>query len=73
MTKPTFRSNSYGSTDVLDLTFISPGLFPYSSGRVLNIIGSDHLPILVEINLKFNCTGGKNLHMNFEESRLQSV
>ncbi|GFU95512.1 hypothetical protein TNCV_2729661 [Trichonephila clavipes] len=25
----TFRSNSYGSTDVLDLTFISPGLFPY--------------------------------------------
>ncbi|GFX81334.1 RNA-directed DNA polymerase from mobile element jockey [Trichonephila clavipes] len=27
----TFRSNSYGSTDVLDLTFISPGLFLYSS------------------------------------------
>ncbi|GFW22156.1 hypothetical protein TNCV_1632861 [Trichonephila clavipes] len=27
----TFRSNSYGSTDILDLTFISPGLFPYSS------------------------------------------
>ncbi|GFS48208.1 protein l(2)37Cc [Trichonephila inaurata madagascariensis] len=24
----TFRSNSYGSTDISDLTFISPGLFP---------------------------------------------
>ncbi|GFW87279.1 RNA-directed DNA polymerase from mobile element jockey [Trichonephila clavipes] len=43
----TFRSKSYGSTDVLDLTFISPGLFPYSSWRVLGNIGSDHLPILV--------------------------
>ncbi|GFT75748.1 RNA-directed DNA polymerase from mobile element jockey [Trichonephila clavipes] len=43
----TFRSNSYGSTDVLDLTFISPGLFPYSSWRVLDNIGSDHLPILL--------------------------
>ncbi|GFT69848.1 probable RNA-directed DNA polymerase from transposon BS [Trichonephila clavipes] len=31
----TFLSNSYGSTDVLDLTFVSPGLFPYSSWRVL--------------------------------------
>ncbi|GFW74118.1 hypothetical protein TNCV_4176641 [Trichonephila clavipes] len=27
----TFRSNSYGSTDVLNLAFMSPGLFPYSS------------------------------------------
>ncbi|GFW79497.1 putative RNA-directed DNA polymerase from transposon BS [Trichonephila clavipes] len=32
----TFRSNSYGSTDVLDFTFISPGLFPYSSWKPSN-------------------------------------
>ncbi|GFU80229.1 RNA-directed DNA polymerase from mobile element jockey [Trichonephila clavipes] len=63
----TFRSNSYGSTDVLDLTFISPGLFPYCSWRVLDNIGSDHLPILVEIDLKVNCTGVKNLHWNFKK------
>ncbi|GFU83848.1 RNA-directed DNA polymerase from mobile element jockey [Trichonephila clavipes] len=64
----TFRSSSYGSTDVLDLTFISPGLFPYSSWRVLDNIGSDHLPILVEIDLKVNCTGVKNLHWNFKKA-----
>ncbi|GFX33313.1 putative RNA-directed DNA polymerase from transposon BS [Trichonephila clavipes] len=64
----TFRSNSYGSTDVLDLTFISPGLFPYSSWRVLDNIGSDHLPILVEIDLKVNCNGVKNLHWNFKKA-----
>ncbi|GFY68798.1 RNA-directed DNA polymerase from mobile element jockey [Trichonephila inaurata madagascariensis] len=64
----TFRSSSYGSTDGLDLTFISPGLFPYSSWRVLDNIGSDHLPILVEIDLKVNCTGVKNLHWNFKKA-----
>ncbi|GFT05762.1 RNA-directed DNA polymerase from mobile element jockey [Trichonephila clavipes] len=64
----TFRSNSYGSTDVLDLTFISPGLFPYSSWRVLDNIGTDHLPILVEVDLKVNCTGGENLHWNFKKA-----
>ncbi|GFY34697.1 putative RNA-directed DNA polymerase from transposon BS [Trichonephila clavipes] len=64
----TFRSNSYGSTDVLDLTFISPGLFPYSSWRVLDNISSDHLPILVKIDLKVHCTGVKNLHWNFKKA-----
>ncbi|GFY51678.1 putative RNA-directed DNA polymerase from transposon BS [Trichonephila inaurata madagascariensis] len=64
----TFRSNSYGSTDVLNLTFISPGLSPYSSWRVLDNIGSDHLPILVEIYLKVDCTGVKNLHWNFKKA-----
>ncbi|GFR09285.1 putative RNA-directed DNA polymerase from transposon BS [Trichonephila clavata] len=63
----TFHSNSYGSTDVLDLTFISPDLFPYSSWRVLDNIGSDHLPILVEIDLKVHRTGVKNLHWNFKK------
>ncbi|GFT11818.1 RNA-directed DNA polymerase from mobile element jockey [Trichonephila clavipes] len=64
----TFRSNSYGSTDVFDLTFISPGLFPYSSWRVLDNIGSDHLPILVKIDLTVNCNGVKNLHWNFKKA-----
>ncbi|GFS76968.1 putative RNA-directed DNA polymerase from transposon BS [Trichonephila clavipes] len=57
----TFRSNSYGSTDILDLAFISPRLFPYSSWRVLDNIGSDHYPILVEIDLKVNQPISDNL------------
>ncbi|GFV84671.1 RNA-directed DNA polymerase from mobile element jockey [Trichonephila clavipes] len=64
----TFRSNSYGSTDVLDLTFVSAGLFPYSSWRVLDNIGTDHLPILVEVDLKVNCTAVKNLDWNFKKT-----
>ncbi|GFU58575.1 RNA-directed DNA polymerase from mobile element jockey [Trichonephila clavipes] len=64
----TFRSNIYGSTDVLYLTFISPGLLPFSFWRVLDNIRSDHLPILVEIDLKVNCTGVKNLHWNFKKA-----
>ncbi|GFQ80964.1 hypothetical protein TNCT_435861 [Trichonephila clavata] len=59
---PTFRLNSYGSGDVLDLTFKSPSLFPYGSWRVLDNIGSDRLPILVEIDLKVIRIGVKNLH-----------
>ncbi|GFY61465.1 RNA-directed DNA polymerase from mobile element jockey [Trichonephila inaurata madagascariensis] len=64
----TFRSYSYGSTEVLDLTFISPGLLPYSFWRVLDNIGSDHLPILVETALNVNRTGAKNLHWNFRKA-----
>ncbi|GFX69569.1 RNA-directed DNA polymerase from mobile element jockey [Trichonephila clavipes] len=64
----TFRSNSYGSTDVLDLTFISPGLLPYSSWRVLDNIGSDQLPILVERDLKVNCSNMINLPWNFKKA-----
>ncbi|GFY47864.1 RNase H domain-containing protein [Trichonephila inaurata madagascariensis] len=41
---------------------INPDLFPYGFWRVLDNIGSDHLPILVEIDLKVNYTGVKNLH-----------
>ncbi|GFW69618.1 RNA-directed DNA polymerase from mobile element jockey [Trichonephila clavipes] len=64
----TFLSNNYGSTDVLDLTFISPCLFPYSSWRVLDNIGSNYLPILIEIDLKVNCTGVKNIRWNFKKA-----
>ncbi|GFW62031.1 hypothetical protein TNCV_1684621 [Trichonephila clavipes] len=49
---PTFRSNSYGSTVVLNLTFKNPCLFPYSYWTVLDIISNDNLPILIEIDLK---------------------
>ncbi|GFX94813.1 putative RNA-directed DNA polymerase from transposon BS [Trichonephila clavipes] len=38
------------------------------SWRVLDNIGSDHLPILVEIDLKVNCNGVKNLHWNFKKA-----
>ncbi|GFQ73847.1 hypothetical protein TNCT_601951 [Trichonephila clavata] len=58
----TFRSNSYLFTDILDLRFISPSLFPYSSRRVLGNIGSDHLLISSK-----TLTGGKNFHWNFKK------
>ncbi|GFY53228.1 RNA-directed DNA polymerase from mobile element jockey [Trichonephila inaurata madagascariensis] len=40
----------------------------FFSWRDLDNIGSDHLPILVETDLKVNCTGVKNLHWNFKKA-----
>ncbi|GBM03393.1 putative RNA-directed DNA polymerase from transposon BS, partial [Araneus ventricosus] len=61
----TYRSLSYNTTDVLDLTLISPDIFPYSSWRVLDHIGSDHSPILTEINFKIRTIRTTNLSWNF--------
>ncbi|GBO14335.1 RNA-directed DNA polymerase from mobile element jockey [Araneus ventricosus] len=61
----TYRSLSYNTTDVLDLTLISPDIFPYSSWRVLDHIGSDHSPILTEINFKIRTLRTTNLSWNF--------
>lgn len=47
----TYRSYSYNTTDALDVSMIIPGLFPYYSWRVLDEVGSDHLPILIQIDL----------------------
>ncbi|GBN95208.1 hypothetical protein AVEN_180611-1 [Araneus ventricosus] len=65
----TYRSLSYNTTDVLDLTLISPDIFPYSSWRVLDHIGSDHSPILTEINFKIRTLRTTNLSWNFAVKR----
>ncbi|GBO28456.1 RNA-directed DNA polymerase from mobile element jockey [Araneus ventricosus] len=61
----TYRSLSYNTTHVLDLTLISPDIFLYSSWRVLDHIGSDHYPILTEINFKIRTLRTTNLSWNF--------
>ncbi|GFU83412.1 putative RNA-directed DNA polymerase from transposon BS [Trichonephila clavipes] len=40
----------------------------FFSWRVLDNIGSDHLPILVEIDLRVNCNGVKNTRWNFKKA-----
>ncbi|GIY36400.1 hypothetical protein CDAR_235741 [Caerostris darwini] len=46
----TYRSHSYNTTDALNLTISSPDLFPYCSWKVVDYVGSDHYPILIELD-----------------------
>ncbi|GFT17777.1 hypothetical protein TNCV_2588611 [Trichonephila clavipes] len=47
---PTHYSHSYNSKEALDVTIVSPDLSPACNWKVLENIGSDHLPILFELN-----------------------
>ncbi|GIY43901.1 RNA-directed DNA polymerase from mobile element jockey [Caerostris darwini] len=49
-----YRSHSYNTTDALDLTISSPDLFPYCSWKVVDYVGSDHYPILIELDYEKN-------------------
>ncbi|KAF8786031.1 RNA-directed DNA polymerase mobile like protein [Argiope bruennichi] len=64
----TYHSHSYKSTDALDNSMISPNLFPYSSWSALDGVGSDHLPLLIEIDFKVNYYGDSRLHWNFRRA-----
>ncbi|GFX47883.1 hypothetical protein TNCV_4792631 [Trichonephila clavipes] len=42
-------SFSYGTFETSDMTLVSPELYPYCKWTVLNDIGSDHLPFVINI------------------------
>ncbi|GFQ91805.1 hypothetical protein TNCT_203621 [Trichonephila clavata] len=42
-------SFNYGTSEALDITLVSPELYPYCKWTVLNSIGSDHLPVMINI------------------------
>ncbi|GBO16873.1 hypothetical protein AVEN_148339-1 [Araneus ventricosus] len=54
----THYSYSYNSKEALDIVFVSPDLGPSCKWKVQENIGSDHLPILIELkkrqSLRFN-------------------
>ncbi|GBN72564.1 hypothetical protein AVEN_275008-1 [Araneus ventricosus] len=64
----TYRTLSYNTIDALDLTLISPDIFPYISWRVLDHIGSDQSPILSEIDFKIRTLRSSNLSWNFDKA-----
>ncbi|XP_071044154.1 uncharacterized protein [Parasteatoda tepidariorum] len=68
----THSSFSYSSTEELDVTFASSDIFPSCSWKVLDSVGSDHLPILVEININKIGPNSSNYHWNFGKANWQS-
>ncbi|GFU80277.1 hypothetical protein TNCV_3520541 [Trichonephila clavipes] len=51
---PTHTSFSYGTSEALNITLVSPELHTHCDWDILSSIGSDHLPIFinVQINIK---------------------
>ncbi|GFX53776.1 RNA-directed DNA polymerase from mobile element jockey [Trichonephila clavipes] len=49
---PTYSSHSYHTEEALDVSIVSSDIFPFCKWTVLQDIGSDHLPILVELKWK---------------------
>ncbi|GIY61399.1 putative RNA-directed DNA polymerase from transposon BS [Caerostris darwini] len=64
----TYRSHSYNTTDALDLTISSPDLFPYCSWKVVDYVGSDHYPILIELDYDIKTYGNNNIYWNFKKA-----
>ncbi|GFX29758.1 RNA-directed DNA polymerase from mobile element jockey [Trichonephila clavipes] len=57
---PTHTSFSYGTSEALDITLVSPELHPHCDWDILSSIGSDHLPILINVQInKKNVTSHK--------------
>lgn len=52
----------------MDLAIISPDLFPFSSWRVVDYIGSDHYPILIELDFNFKTHKDNTLFWNFKKA-----
>ncbi|GIY87474.1 putative RNA-directed DNA polymerase from transposon BS [Caerostris darwini] len=61
-------NRNYNTTDALDLTISSPDLFPYCSRKVVDYVGSDHYPILIELDYDIKTYGNNNLYWNFKKA-----
>ncbi|GFV13222.1 hypothetical protein TNCV_3655421 [Trichonephila clavipes] len=48
---PTHTSFSYGTSEALDITLVSPELHSHCDWDILSSIGSDHLPILINVQI----------------------
>ncbi|GFY68389.1 hypothetical protein TNIN_298791 [Trichonephila inaurata madagascariensis] len=65
----THTSFSYGTSEALDITLVSPELYLYCKWTVLNGIGSDHLPIMIDIKgHKFYSETSRNF-WNFKKAK----
>ncbi|UYV62403.1 hypothetical protein LAZ67_2000426 [Cordylochernes scorpioides] len=66
--KPTHHSYSYNTAQALDISFSSPDIFHKCKWQILKSIGSDHLPILIEISTKTKTSSIKEKFWNFKKA-----
>ncbi|UYV77995.1 hypothetical protein LAZ67_15003146, partial [Cordylochernes scorpioides] len=65
---PTHHSYSYNTAQALDISFSSPDIFHKCKWQILKSIGSDHLPILIEISTKTKTSSIKEKFWNFKKA-----
>ncbi|XP_055924474.1 uncharacterized protein LOC129956570 [Argiope bruennichi] len=65
---PTHSSYSYATNEALDVSFVSADLFPKCKWEVLENIGSDHLPILIELNQSSDAKVVERKYWNFKKA-----
>ncbi|UYV81538.1 hypothetical protein LAZ67_20001475 [Cordylochernes scorpioides] len=65
---PTQHSSSYNTAQALDISFSSPDIFHKCKWQILRSIGSDHLPILIEISTKTKTSSIKEKFWNFKKA-----
>ncbi|UYV80245.1 hypothetical protein LAZ67_18002138, partial [Cordylochernes scorpioides] len=65
---PTHHSYSYNTAQALDISFSSPDIFHKCKWQILKSIGSDHLPILIEISTKTKTSLIKEKFWNFKKA-----
>ncbi|GFW41877.1 RNA-directed DNA polymerase from mobile element jockey [Trichonephila clavipes] len=65
---PTYSSHSYHTEEALDVSIVSSDIFPFCKWTVLQDIGSDHLPLLVELKWKQMTQLVKKKFWNFKRA-----
>ncbi|GFU89874.1 putative RNA-directed DNA polymerase from transposon BS [Trichonephila clavipes] len=65
---PTHTSFSYGTSVALDITLVSPELHPHCDWDILSSIGSDYLPILINVQINRKTVTSHNKFWNFKKA-----
>ncbi|GFX14437.1 RNA-directed DNA polymerase from mobile element jockey [Trichonephila clavipes] len=65
---PTRTSFSYGTSEALDITLVSPELHPHCDWDILSSIGSDHLPILINVQINRKIVTSHDKFWNFKKA-----
>lgn len=68
----THTSFSYNSSEALDIAMTSAEIFPQCSWSVMDNIGSDHLPILIEFKKKQKIYHNRDYFWNFNKANWSS-
>ncbi|GFQ79426.1 hypothetical protein TNCT_669371, partial [Trichonephila clavata] len=65
----TFTSYSYNASEALDIAITSSEIFSQCSWRVMDRIGSDHLPILIEFKKSQKVRETQEMFWNFKQAK----
>ncbi|GIX75866.1 putative RNA-directed DNA polymerase from transposon BS [Caerostris extrusa] len=70
MVSDSFQCGCYVEVDINKVKeeFVSSRLFPYCSWKVVDYVGSDHYPILIELDYDVKAYGNNNVYWNFKKA-----